>query len=84
MISFQKHTVALRNLHITIEALERIDAQIELYADDRMKGPVGVAFTKPGGQVQIQLDRNIALEALKSQRFLLTNYLKELGIDYDA
>lgn len=84
MISVLQNYVALRNLHVTIEAIECIDGQIAIYSDERMRGPVNVGFTKPGGMVQIQLDRDIALEALKSQRFFLTNHLRNLGIDYDV
>lgn len=81
MIKLSENKTALMNLTGTIEAIETLDYLIKEYKQLK----VGPAYCKldyvPVSRSNVQLDRNIMVEALTKQRQVLVDYLATLGID---
>ena len=81
MIKLSENKTALMNLTGTIEAIETLDYLIKEYKQLK----VGPAYCQldymPVRRSNVQLDRNIMVEALTKQRQVLVDYLATLGID---
>lgn len=84
MIKLSEHEISLRNLSITINALEELDTLIALNSEDK-PGPVYAAFNNIVGRdkLTVKFDRAVIVPALKAQREKLVNYLAGLGIEVD-
>lgn len=84
LIPLSTRRTELHNLPHTIGALKRIDDLIAHYSDDRINC-APVVFRQSGStNVEVHLDREIAVRALKEQRQTLVDFLRTLGIDADA
>lgn len=81
MIKLSENKTALMNLTGTIEAVGTLDYLIKWYKQIK----VGPAYCKLDyvsiNHCNVQLDRNIMVEALTKQRQVLVDYLATLGID---
>jgi hypothetical protein len=82
MISLKENATAICNLKGTIEALETLDTLIENYSED-LPGPAYL-MCEYVGDVRIQLERDIMINALKAQRNRLIADLADLGIDANS
>lgn len=84
MIKLSEHEISLRNLSITINALEELDTLIAIYSEDK-PGPAYAAFNSIVGRdkLTVRFDRDVIVPALKAQREKLVSYLSGLGIEVD-
>lgn len=82
MIKLSENRPALINLGITIAALDGIDRLIKHYSMD-VPSPAYCVFTQVDGpgEVKVQIERSIALNALQQQREKLVQELAHLGIE---
>lgn len=82
MIKLSENRAALINLGITIAALDGVDQLIKHYSLDK-PGPAYCVFTQVDGpgEVKVQLDRSIVLNALQQQRQKFVEALALLGIE---
>lgn len=82
MVNLKEKRVELMNLHVTIKAIEQLDYLIDYYSVDK-PGPAYCTFKHVDGpgEIDCQINRKIVVDGLISQREILVNYLKELGIE---
>ena len=81
MISLSGNKTKLYNIGVTIKALEDLDKLIAEFSKGGME-PVSMTVRNPmTGQMDIQLDRDFFVTALKAQKQTIVVYLQSLGID---
>ena len=81
MISLKDHKTELVNLHVTISALDKLGEVILHFSEDKSR-PAYVNFGYTNfDNVDVQIDREIMVAALKAQRQKLVDSFATLGID---
>jgi hypothetical protein len=82
MISLKKNRIALLNLQTSINA---IDELIKFYNDSTKTAPVYLNVKYYIGEsVELQMNRNVFVDALRGQRVVIVKYLADLGIDANS
>jgi hypothetical protein len=85
MISLKKNRIALINLQTTINAIDEIDELIKFYNDSTKTAPVYLNVRYYMGlSSELQMNRNVLVDALRGQRVVLVKYLADLGIDANS
>jgi hypothetical protein len=84
MISFKENRNSLKNLQVTIDALETIDNLISYY-EDKLLGRAFIQIRNTlVGEPILQLDAKIMVNALKAQKQVIADHLASLGIDVNS
>jgi hypothetical protein len=85
MISLKKNRIALINLQTSINAIDEIDELIKFYSDSTKTAPVYLNVKYYMGEsTELQMKRNVFVDALRGQRVVLVKYLADLGIDANS
>ena len=85
MISLKKNRVQLVNLNITIKAIDEIDELIKFFKDPGRMGPAYITVNHYAGEkAELQLNRDVFVDALQWHRVSLVKYLADLGIDANS
>lgn len=81
MINLKNYSDPLCNLHVTIDAIKKFNQLIRYYSEDK-PGPAYLsARVNYDNYIDIQVDREIMVTALKAQRQKLVDYLATMHID---
>lgn len=81
MINLKDNITGLRNLDVTISALKNFNQLIRYYSEDKPDPAYLSARVNYDNYIDIQVDREIMVPALKAQRQKLVDYLATLNID---